>query len=190
MICLTSCVHSAGLGVRFIAASRMRHLAKIAGDAEWPMSHAALSPRAPKGRQAAQSTVVPICRASLSDPAVTSSTASPSMPFSHRYAGYGPCCAASRRAVRKGFIGPPRMNFLNGRIAATERGIALDRIGTIRSEVAALGLAPQVPGQVPPRRGERIALNLPPEHVHVFDAEEKALPQRRPAPASVAGPAP
>jgi hypothetical protein len=41
-------------------------------------------------------------------------------------------------------------------------------------------------------RIKTIALNLPPEHVHTFDAEEKALPQRRPrrALAIVAGPAP
>jgi hypothetical protein len=34
---------------------------------------------------------------------------------------------------------------------------------------------------------EIIALNLPPERVRVFDAEEKALPRRRPTPAIIAG---
>jgi MalK OB fold domain len=190
---------------------------------------------APKGRQAAQSSVVQICGASLSDP--TSNAASPSMPLSDRYAGFVPCGSASRSAVRKALIGSPRMNFLKGRIAATEGGIAvaLDRIATIRSEVGAFG--PEVgtpvtigvrpehvalgrvgvndvtlavahgeqlggattfifpePGfalQVPARHGERIALNLPPEHVHVLDTEEKVLPRSRPRPARaiVAGPA-
>jgi ABC-type sugar transport system ATPase subunit len=137
-----------------------------------------------------------------------------------------------------GFIGLPRMNFLNGKVAATEGGIAvaLDGIGTIRSEAVAslevgapvtIGIRPehvalghvgvndvsfavghaeqlggattlffpepgfalQVAGQVPVRRGEAIALNLPPEHVHVFDAEGKALPlrQQRRLPAIAAG---
>jgi multiple sugar transport system ATP-binding protein len=143
---------------------------------------------------------------------------------------------APANAFVAGFIGSPRMNFLNGRVADTEDGVAvaLDGIGTIRSEATApdlevgapvtIGIRPehvalghvgvndvsfavghaeqlggattlifhqpdfalQVPGQVPARRGERIALNLPPERVHVFDAAEKALPRRRPA---VAGPA-
>jgi multiple sugar transport system ATP-binding protein len=148
---------------------------------------------------------------------------------------------APTNAFVAGFIGSPRMNFLNGRIATTEGGVAvgLDGIGTIRSEVGAPGLevgapvtigirpehvalghvgvndvsfavghaeqlggattlffpepsfALQVSGQVPARRGETIALNLPPERVHVFDADEKALPRRLPrvAPAIVAGPA-
>jgi hypothetical protein len=54
------------------------------------------------------------------------------------------------------------------------------------------GFALQVPGQVPARHGETIALDLPLEHVYVFDAEQKALPRRqpRPAPAIVTGTAP
>jgi multiple sugar transport system ATP-binding protein len=53
------------------------------------------------------------------------------------------------------------------------------------------GFAVQLPGQVPARRGETMALNLPSEHVHVFDGEEKAVPrrQKQPAAASITGPA-
>jgi ABC-type sugar transport system ATPase subunit len=49
------------------------------------------------------------------------------------------------------------------------------------------GFALQVAGQVPAPRGEAIALNLPSERVHVFDAEEKTLTRRRLAPPIAAG---
>ncbi|MGE5203501.1 MAG: ABC transporter ATP-binding protein [Acidobacteriota bacterium] len=140
-----------------------------------------------------------------------------------------------------GFIGSPRMNFLKGVVAASEKGIAvlLDGIGIIRSEAIAPGLATgtpvtigirpehvalgqvgindvsfavghaeqlggattlffpeprfavQLPGQVPARSGERMALNLPPQYVHVFDGAEKALPrgQPQPMPTAIRGPA-
>ena len=141
-----------------------------------------------------------------------------------------------------GFIGTPRMNFLKGRIAATDGGLAVALDGTggiIRTEAAlrefavgapvtigfrpehvALGhkglndvsfavghseqlggattlffpepgFAVQLPGQVPARRGEGMGLNLPPERVHVFDSDDKALPlgQTRPAPPIITQPA-
>jgi ABC-type sugar transport system ATPase subunit len=46
--------------------------------------------------------------------------------------------------------------------------------------------AVHVPGQVPARRGERIPLNLPPQHLHVFGADERALPRHSRAPAPAA----
>jgi ABC-type sugar transport system ATPase subunit len=142
-----------------------------------------------------------------------------------------------------GFIGSPRMNFLKGRVAATETeggvAVALDGIGMVRSEAAAdgieagapvtIGIRPEhvalghrglndvsfavghseqlggattlffpepgfavlVAGQTPARRGEKMALSLPPDFVHVFDVDEQALPRRqpRPAPAIITGPA-
>ena len=141
-----------------------------------------------------------------------------------------------------GFIGTPRMNFLKGRIAATDGGLAVALDGTggiirteaalrelavgapvtigIRPEHVALGhkglndvsftvghseqlggattlffpepgFAVQLPGQVPARRGEGMGLNLPPERVHVFDSDDKALPlgQTRPAPPIITQPA-
>jgi multiple sugar transport system ATP-binding protein len=135
------------------------------------------------------------------------------------------------------------MNFLKGRVAATETeggvAVALDGIGMVRSEAAAdgieagapvtIGIRPEhvalghrglndvsfavghseqlggattlffpepgfavlVAGQTPARRGEKMALSLPPDFVHVFDVDEQALPRRqpRPAPAIITGPA-
>jgi len=141
-----------------------------------------------------------------------------------------------------GFIGTPRMNFLKGRVAATDggRAVALDGTGGIIRPEAALrdlsvgtpvtigirpehvalghkglndvsfavghseqlggattlffpepGFAVQLPGQVAARRGEGMALNLPPERVHVFDSDDKALPlhQMPPVPSAITQPA-
>ncbi len=118
-----------------------------------------------------------------------------------------------------GFIGSPRMNFLDGRVTGCEAGwssVEVDGVGTIRARgtlpvgtSASLGIRPehidvgetgpnlirggtasieqlgglsfvrltqpalnvQIAGQTQLRFGDDVTISLPPDHLHLFDAE-------------------
>jgi multiple sugar transport system ATP-binding protein len=61
-----------------------------------------------------------------------------------------------------GFIGSPRMNFLEGKVAVASGGIGveIEGIGTLRTEASVTGL----------RRGDHVTLGIRPEHVSLGHA--------------------